>query len=358
MSYLKTIIPNFRLTYLHPFGSTQIENLEHLDVGSDGPIFVCYDQEPLLPAYNKPLFDSIQKTFRNRKIILLNTERNSEEKNQILDQYNFIDCYYFFHILAAADWYRGVPYNNDIIPVQSRRINKKYITFNRITGNSRSYRSFLIAELSKLNLLNEGHVSYSEVCPVHGHYESNILSTIKNHNVSPEYVSSVQYELSNRINFPLRIDTCEDSEIPNKSFTIDAIPQMMESFLHVVTETCYWENKQHLTEKIFKPIVVKQPFVLLGCPNNLSYLKEYGFKTFNQWWDESYDEIENPIERLHAVVKIIEKICSMTERDLGLLLKEMQPVLEHNYNLFYSKKFVDAAWNELTTGLINSVARL
>ena len=36
----------------------------------------------------------------------------------------------------------------------------------------------------------------------------------------------------------------------------------------------------HLTEKIFKPIVNKQPFMLLAAPDNLAYLKSYGFKTY------------------------------------------------------------------------------
>jgi hypothetical protein len=29
----------------------------------------------------------------------------------------------------------------------------------------------------------------------------------------------------------------------------------------------------------------------------------------------------------------------------------MQPILDHNYNLFYSRQFVDNAWNELITKL-------
>ena len=35
-------------------------------------------------------------------IILLNTETNSEIKNQLLKKFRFGDCSYFFHIFAAA----------------------------------------------------------------------------------------------------------------------------------------------------------------------------------------------------------------------------------------------------------------
>ena len=166
-----------------------------------------------------------------------------------------------------------------------------------------------------------------------------------------------RYHLS-KITFPLRIDHKHDAFIKNGSQTLNAIPEMMESFLHVVTETCFWETKDHLTEKIFKPIVARQPFVLLGCVNNLKYLRSYGFKTFNAWWDESYDSITDPILRLQAVVKIIKEICSLSNKDLTAMLRAMQHVLDYNYNRFYSKEFIDHCWNELTENLEQSLVQL
>jgi hypothetical protein len=157
--------------------------------------------------------------------------------------------------------------------------------------------------------------------------------------------------------FPLRIDT-GNNEIPNGSQTIGPHQQLMESFLHVVTETCFWESKKHLTEKIFKPIVARQPFLLLGCAHNLDYLKSYGFKTFDSWWDESYDSIEDPIERIKAVVNIIYDITRLSNDKLEDMLKEMNDVLEHNYQLFYSKEFVNNAWQELETNLTQAIAQL
>jgi hypothetical protein len=149
----------------------------------------------------------------------------------------------------------------------------------------------------------------------------------------------------------LRIDNVDSDFISNDSMTLGPVDKLMESFVYVVTETCFWENKKHLTEKIFKPIVAKQPFLLLGCTNNLKYLREYGFKTFDSWWDESYDEIEDPIQRLNAVVSIIENLCNLDIDTLENMLKEMEETLSHNFNLFYSTNFVDNAWNELQSKL-------
>ena len=217
------------------------------------------------------------------------------------------------------------------------------------------YRSFLIAELAKNNLLDAGYVSYSNNCPVHGHYSDTLKHIPTEYQIEKNYINETQTILDN-IEYPLLIDS--DVNIPNGSQTLGPISKLMESFLHVVTETCFWDEKTHLTEKIFKPIVARQPFVLLGCANNLKYLKSYGFKTFDSWWDESYDQITDPITRIKAVTQIINEICELSYSDLEAMLQGMKYVLDYNYNLFYSKEFIQSIWNELTVNLQSAVAQL
>jgi hypothetical protein len=71
--------------------------------------------------------------------------------------------------------------------------------------------------------------------------------------------------------------------------------------------------------------------VLLGPPNSIKNLQELGFKTFDRWWDESYDQILDNEQRLLAVVKIIEHIYSQPTEALHNLCDEMQDVLEYNF---------------------------
>jgi len=105
---------------------------------------------------------------------------------------------------------------------------------------------------------------------------------------------------------------------------------------HIVTETVFYHNKLHLTEKIFKPIVAQRPFMLAAAPGNLAYLKSYGFQTFDQWIDESYDTITDPDQRLQAIVDQTQRLCAMTRSELQQMHREMQPVLEHNFNHLWS----------------------
>jgi hypothetical protein len=105
---------------------------------------------------------------------------------------------------------------------------------------------------------------------------------------------------------------------------------------HIVTETVFYHDKLHLTEKIFKPIVAQRPFMLAAAPGNLAYLKGYGFRTFDQWIDESYDSIQDPDQRLQAIVDQVQRLCAMSDFDLREMHREMQPVLEHNFNHLWS----------------------
>ncbi len=355
------MVPQPRLVHLHPFGSTKIDNAESINIGGYGPLFFCYDQEPIIPNFNRELFQHVRNykddSGQPRSTIVLNTEKNSQTKNTFLEEFNFADCYYFFHAFAAADWYRGYQYCTDLIPIEQRKIKKKYISFNRITGGARMYRTILVSELQRHDILKFGNVSFSHNCPEYGSYKDFLTDENYVYQFNPGYLDEVKGILDN-INFPLRIDNFGLETIPNNSQTLSCIPACMESFVYLVTETCFFDKKLHLTEKVFKPIVSKQPFLLLGCANNLQYLKSYGFKTFNRWWDENYDAIEDPLTRLKVVVNILKGICEKSNDELEQMLLDMQEVLEYNYNWFYSKEFLDLVWNELTTNLQAAIAQL
>lgn len=358
-SFAQTILTHPRLEYLYPFGASSVENIELLDTQNSldiDPIIFCYDQEPLIPGYNDPLFLKVSMYAKKlkRPVILVTTERDSEALKYFVDKYNFIPCYCFFHIFAAHDWYRGYQYDSKIIPVKERTVNKKFITFNRLTGSARVYRSLFVGELARRNLLEHGHVSYSDTCPEHGHYHTTLDYAATEYSVDTVYVEEIKQELD-KLAHPLRIDHREKAAIPNHSMMLSAVPECMESFVYVVTETCFWETKCHLTEKIFKPIILKQPFMLLGCAYNLEYLKSYGFKTFDRWFDESYDKITDPVKRIQAVAEVLKSICSRSNEELTEMLHEMEEVLEYNYQLFNSREFLDRAWGELTHNLKSAV---
>jgi len=94
-----------------------------------------------------------------------------------------------------------------------------------------------------------------------------------------------------------------------------------------------FEFKQDISEKIYRPMFMKMPFIHLGDPLVLSRLRVRGFKTFHDFWDESYDDCVNGQERALLVWQLIKKLYKMPRTDFIEMIKEMQPIVEHNYNV-------------------------
>ena len=111
------------------------------------------------------------------------------------------------------------------------------------------------------------------------------------------------------------------------------VEQMLHSLVHVVTESemAHPHHKVRVTEKIIKPIVGLQPFVVVGNAFSLKLLRSMGFKTFSPWIDESYDEIQDPVERARAVLKEIGRLVAMDFMQLKALLAPLDAVLAHNF---------------------------
>ena len=118
----------------------------------------------------------------------------------------------------------------------------------------------------------------------------------------------------------------------NKAPTHHQLLDIQKSFLYVCTETVYNYPTEYLSEKSYKGITCKRPFVILGAPGSLKRLQEFGFKTFDSWWDESYDSILSDQKRLLKVYAIIKDICNRSYADLDKILIEMEPILDYNFN--------------------------
>lgn len=105
-------------------------------------------------------------------------------------------------------------------------------------------------------------------------------------------------------------------------------------FVNIVTETDHIANSVFLSEKMFKPIYTASPFIVIGNKGTLRELKKLGYKTFDRWWDESYDEIDNIADRLVKLEEILETIGSWDLDKLWEVTQEMEEVLIHNFNNF------------------------
>lgn len=107
---------------------------------------------------------------------------------------------------------------------------------------------------------------------------------------------------------------------------------MKDNLIFIVTETCADASYLFLTEKIFKPIKMKMPFIVYARPHALRKLKEYGYKTFSSLWDESYDEIHNVNKRMDAIVQLVQSLNKLTTKELYDKIQDIKDILQHNYD--------------------------
>ena len=129
--------------------------------------------------------------------------------------------------------------------------------------------------------------------------------------------------------------------IPNDITSIGN-PDIWESALvNVVSETT--TIGEFLSEKIWKPIVGKRPFLLLGPPGSLRRLQDLGFKTFGEFWDESYNDVIyapghlDDDKSIEAICQILTKLKTYSPSHIKHMYNRMYYILEHNHNHFFNE---------------------
>lgn len=92
------------------------------------------------------------------------------------------------------------------------------------------------------------------------------------------------------------------------------------------------------TEKTIRPILLKKPFITFASRDFLAYLRQMGFRTFADFWDEDYDGYEQG-DRLRRIYHTIDNIAKMSAKQLETMYWDMQYTLDHNYDVLVNKKF-------------------
>lgn len=111
-----------------------------------------------------------------------------------------------------------------------------------------------------------------------------------------------------------------------------------ECFCAVIPETRFAQPTANFSEKLWDVIETQTPFIIAAPPYTIQYLRDLGFKTFNLWWDESYDSEENHSKRLAKIFKLIDQINSLSLKECKQLRREMRSVLIHNFNIVKYKR--------------------
>ena len=103
----------------------------------------------------------------------------------------------------------------------------------------------------------------------------------------------------------------------------------------IVSETNDNHNEIFMTEKIWKPIIAQQLFIVHGNPLYLQRLKEMGFRTFNNYFEEAYDLDMDPDVRINTIVDVCDRLRDAPWQDIYL---QSQALRKHNHDKFFHRE--------------------
>lgn len=339
----------------YPHGSKKIEDLTPLDQKYTleelllHPQIFCNDQEPL----NYNLYDSkkyngismpaeiigdhcllFQDNLRQNlanvfdQCIVMHSEKQSDNV-AIYQQNNFVPVYYWSHAFLALDWYRyafHVDKNLETIP------EKTFLIYNRAWTGTREYRLKLAELLVENQLVSCSKTSVKFI-------ENNVH--YRQHNFQ-----------SNKWKTNITLEDYYNENLTTACFSADFEQSDYNNTLcEIVLETLFDDTRLHLTEKTLRPIAVGHPFILCATSGSLEYLKDYGFRTFADIFDESYDQINNPLERMHAIIKLMKEINNWTQSEKIEKMQKMKKITDFNKERFFSSDFFSQINNELKNNL-------
>ena len=135
----------------------------------------------------------------------------------------------------------------------------------------------------------------------------------------------------------------------------EMFPIRQKAFVEIVTEfTSTDDGLISISEKLPQAILSKKPFIVLGDRGFMSHLKKLGFKTFDKFWSEEYDNGRHIQNRVKLVGSTVEEILTIPIEvdDYGVVIydNDLKEILEHNYR-HYKDVFVNEVDKRILTSL-------
>jgi hypothetical protein len=225
--------------------------------------------------------------------------------------------------------------NNSIVTPDDflKSINKPKKDFLLLTRHWKQHRIFLLSQLHRLGL------------------ENNLVSWEKSY-YNHEYVTKL-LEYDNNYEFvDLVTNTSKTIDVEDlvnvKGIGFENKEMYLETYISLVTESIFFQPDVNfptgfLSEKIWKPIGHCQPFILVGPSNSLKHIRdEYGYKTFHPFINETYDNIEDDMERLKSIQIEVDRFSKKTKEQKAEFLNDVKDIC-----IFNQKKFLEYNGNNI-----------
>jgi hypothetical protein len=182
---------------------------------------------------------------------------------------------------------------------------KKFLMYNR---RLRPHRIYSICHFDKLKIMEQFLISYD-------------ISNMQMYEMSSENIE-MHIENKEHQNFIITQFNKLLKESPKQTIDYDDLENVwgfnfetkepyLNSYIHITSETNFFELGGYFSEKTWKPIGHLQPFIFMGPAHGLKELKKLGFKTFSPYICEDYDNELDPEKRFNMIISEIERLSKI-----------------------------------------------
>lgn len=215
---------------------------------------------------------------------------------------------------------------------------KKFLCKN---GVARPCRMYLAGAFHNKNLLDKFYFSWLN----HAKWDYNehieySFSKYNNGKINREFLNSFLELIKDE---PYILDITSEQATDRNNQIYNNSKLYRESYASLVTETVvddYNKGVLFLSEKTYKPIYNLHPFLNVGGPGILKLLKDDGYSTFPELFNESYDEIKDCSTRIQKILTEVEKFCKIDSKVLDNIYSSstFQDKLIHNFTIFKDRR--------------------
>ena len=195
--------------------------------------------------------------------------------------------------------------------------------FDCLLGARREHRDFAMLSMQKSNLLDQGIVTYRDLFV--GHWidqtPARVSQLFGDIELDYPYVSK---HLDPAWEVKQQLDNSISGLIPWEIYN--------RTWFSVICETLAKDRVFLSAEKMGKCFQARRLFVVFAIQGFLQRYRDWGFETFDDIIDESYDLESDDIIRWTQAFEQVQWLC---DQDLYKLLTKLQPRLDHNHHRLY-----------------------
>jgi len=215
--------------------------------------------------------------------------------------------------------------------------------FLKVNRTSRGERNLFMLHMNKNNILENSLVSFPQFQDMEIQdmdYKGDFRNLTTSDNIN-----------SLKSKTPFNIDVTDETNVGhpghevgtfNADLPFDPIHYKNSLISLVMCAFPFQENACHLHSSTYNPMFCGHPVIQFGPYQHLKQMQKNGFKTFSNWWDESYDDEIDGIKRLKMVMDISDSISKMPIDDVFNMILDMKEVLQYNSDLINNYNVEDS----------------